>query len=196
MHKIFLMSTLLFFLLGCSPKSTVVLLESEKENNTILVATDKGEAKLNKAGTYVDLVDKESLPKEVKTMSKDEIKERFAKALASAPLKPLSFIVYFTNGATELTEESKLVLKEVITKIKERSPCTVDVIGHTDTVGLATLNQKISLKRAKTIEALIKAENLEIVALIAKGYGEEDLLVPTEDNQAEPKNRNVEIFIK
>lgn len=193
----FFLSSLMFLLfltfMGCS-KTTVVLLDSGKHSNTILIANDKGETKLDKVGNYLEVGDKDKVLGKVETMSKDEIKDRFSKVLAIESAKPVSYILYFK--AKELTDESKGVLKKAIQAIKERSPCLVDVIGHTDTIGSHTLNAKVSLKRAKYIESLIKKENIEIIALIAKGFGEVDLLVETADNVVEVKNRNVEIYIK
>lgn len=193
--KVFMMGVALFFV-ACTPKSMVVLLESEKSHNAVLVTTQKGEAELNETGSYVDLVAKDSPPKEIKKMSQDEIANRFAKALATEPLKPVSYVVYFKNGSTELTEASKKTLQEALEMIEKRTPCVVDVIGHTDTVGSSQINQKVSLDRAKSIKSIIQAQKLKIVSLVAKGYGEEDLLVQTKNNKPEPKNRNVEIFIK
>jgi OOP family OmpA-OmpF porin len=72
----------------------------------------------------------------------------------------------------------------------------VDIIGHTDTVGSDAINAKVSLKRARFIEVLVRKENIKILSLVSKGYGEEDLLVQTRNNKSEEKNRNVEIFIK
>jgi len=129
-------------------------------------------------------------------MSKDELTARFAKVLAAEPLKPLTYIVYFKPNSTELTEASKLTFQKALKSIKTRSPCTVDIIGHTDTVGAGNLNAKVSLKRAKSIESLVQKSKIKILSLVSKGYGEEDLLIQTKNNKAEAKNRNVEIFIK
>ncbi len=182
--------------MGCSPKSTVVLLESGKRQNSIIVANEKGETKLDRVGSYVDLKEKTALPSEVKIMSKEELKRRFAKVLATTPPKPLTYILYFKPNSTELEEHSKLELQKALKSIEERAPCMVDIIGHTDTVGSHAINTKVSLKRAKYVEALIRKQKLKITALVAKGYGEEDLLIKTKDNVSETKNRNVEIFIK
>jgi outer membrane protein OmpA-like peptidoglycan-associated protein len=196
MKHLILLSIISLFFIACSPKSTVVLLDSQQAKNAILVQTNKGEAHLNEVGAYVDLVDKDSAPKEVKKMPKTEIKNRFSNALASEPIKPISYIVYFKFESTELTEASKAILQKALQTIQKRSPCSVDVIGHTDTVGSAKVNQKISLNRAKLIESIIKKQKMNSVSLTSKGFGEEDLLVPTSNNKPEPKNRNVEIFIK
>jgi outer membrane protein OmpA-like peptidoglycan-associated protein len=184
-----------FFLIGCS-KSTVVLLDNGKVHNAVIVSTDKGSSKLDKVGNYVDLKDKEEPITEVKTMSEDEIKKRFSKVLKAVPPKPVKYIVYFKANSKELTDESKVTLLKAIETIKKRLPCMVDIIGHTDTTGSSELNIKVSLKRAKYIEELLKEKGIPSDILTSKGYGEEDLEVQTADNVAEARNRNVEIFIK
>ena len=186
--------TLLF--VACAPKTTVVLLDSGKSQNAILVSNEKGETKLDKVGSYVELKDKSKAVSEVKMMSEDEVSKRFSKVLASAPLKPITYILYFKPNSTALTDASKVQLEEALKSIKKRSPCMVDIIGHTDSTGSNELNAKVSLKRAKYIKSLVKKQNIKIISLVAKGYGEEDLLVQTKNNKAEAKNRNVEIFIK
>ena len=80
--------------------------------------------------------------------------------------------------------------------IKKRSPCLVDIIGHTDTVGSWESNVALSLKRAKFIKNILIKNGADPSLLTAKGYGESELLVKTPDEVSEPKNRNVEIFIK
>jgi len=184
-----------FFMVGCS-KTTVVLLDSGKSKNAVLVSTNKGTQKLDTVGSYVGLSDANSAPSKPKVMSTKEISSRFSEVLEAAPKKAISHIVYFKVNSTELTQESIETLHNAISDIEKSFPCTVDIIGHTDTVGSNEVNSKVSLKRAKYIELLIQNENLKIVSIKSKGYGEEDLLVPTADNIDEARNRNVEIFIK
>jgi outer membrane protein OmpA-like peptidoglycan-associated protein len=181
--------------LACS-KTTVVLLDSGKSHNEILVGNEKGERLLSEVGSYVDLVDKNETISKVEIMPKDEIESRFSKVIANEPLKAISYILYFKVKSMDLIPESQDALKKALKSIKERSPCTIDIIGHTDTTGSSALNIKVSLKRAKHIAALLKKENSTISGIVAKGYGEEDLLVLTDDNIDEARNRNVEIYIK
>ena len=194
--KFSLIALLIWLFVGCSTKTTVVLLDSGKQHNAIIVTNDKGATKVDKVGSYVNLKDKSESVSEIKMMSKDELSERFSDVLSAEPLKPLTYIVYFKPNSIELTEASKLTLDKALKSIESRSPCMVDIIGHTDTTGSATLNAKVSLKRAKSIELLIQKSKIKILSLVAKGYGEEDLLVQTKNNKAEARNRNVEIFIK
>ena len=193
--RLFLITTISLLFIGCS-KTTVVLLDSGKADSSITVATQKATTKIDKVGAYVDLKDKDEAPSEVKEMSKEELNKRFGKVLKAAPKKPVSYLLYFEAGSTTLTPESEKMLEEALKTITERSTCTVDIIGHTDTTGASDLNQKVSLKRAKYIKSIIEKKGIKVIALNAKGYGEEDLQVKTPDNTANAKNRNVEIFIK
>ncbi len=193
--RLLLLSSLIVLFLGCS-KTTVVLLDSGKVGSSITVTTQKATTKIDKIDAYVELENPNEAPSQVKEMSKEEITKRFGNVLKASPLKPLSYLLYFKVGSTLLTQESEKTLKKALKTIKERSPCSVDIIGHTDTTGSSTINQKISLKRAKYIKATIEKKDIRVVALKAKGYGEEDLQVKTSNNTANAKNRNVEIFIK
>ncbi len=192
--RFLLILTISSLFIGCS-KTTVVLLDSGKVGSSITVATQKATTKVDKVGSFVELKDKDETPSEVKEMSKEEINKRFGNVLKAAPTKPASYLLYFESGST-LTQESKKMLEEALKTIKKRSPCIVDIIGHTDTTGSSSLNQKVSLKRAKYIKSIIEKKDIKVIALNAKGYGEEDLQVKTPDNTANAKNRNVEIFIK
>lgn len=192
-YKLLIAVLLSMVFVGCS-KTTVVLLDSGKSENAILVANEEGETKLDQVGSYVD-IDKKKTGK-VKSMSEDEIKSRFSKALAAAPKEPITYILYFEPNSTMLTGASEGTLKKALKSIEERTPCEVDIIGHTDTIGSSSVNVIVSLKRAKYIESVVRKSGVKMLALRAKGYGEEDLLVQTADEVAEAKNRNVEIFIK
>ncbi len=193
--RLLLITTISFLFVGCS-KTTVVLLDSGKVGSSITVATQKATTKIDKVGAFVELKDKDEAPSKVKEMSKDELNRRFGDVLKAAPKKPVSYLLYFEAASTNLIPESKKMLEKALKTIKEHSPCTVDIIGHTDTTGSATLNQKVSLKRAKYIKSIIEKKGIKVIALTAKGYGEEDLQIKTPDNTANAKNRNVEIFIK
>jgi outer membrane protein OmpA-like peptidoglycan-associated protein len=186
----------IFFLAACGTKSTVLLLNSGKAQNAVVVSNEKGSQTLDKVGSFVTFKDKETAPSSPKEMDKEEISKRFASVLSATPLKAVSFRLYFQPSKMLLTEESSSTLKEAILAIKKHTPCVVDIIGHTDTVGTNALNLAVSLKRAKYVESLILEKNLKDISLFSKGHGEEDLSVKTPDNTDEALNRNVEIFIK
>jgi outer membrane protein OmpA-like peptidoglycan-associated protein len=191
---------------GCTKKTNVVLLNSGKAQNAIIIATDKGSSKLDKTGSFVSIYRESKSISKKKFMSENEIKNLYGTLFKAMPKKPKSYILYFKPNSKILTKESKITLQKALRTIEEYSPCVVDIIGHTDTVGSNDINVKVSLKRAEYVKSLIiktkftynqmKDTRIETLILNTKGYGEEDLLIKTADNVSEAKNRNVEIFIK
>ena len=187
------------FLLTIKPtikekSSLVVLLKNGKTQNAISVSNDTGSSQLNEVGNSVKL--KETAISKIEMMSEEEIQHHFSKALMASPKKAISYILYFKSGRMTLTKASQKTLTKALESIKNHTPCVVDIIGHTDTSGSSQGNLRISLQRAQYVKHFIENKNINIHSLIAKGYGEEDLLIHTADNVNEEKNRNVEIFIK
>lgn len=195
MKKTLLITTFISFI-GCSKKTKVLLLDSGKARNAIVVSTNKGSKLVNKIGGFVELIDKNQPPSTIKIMPKDDIYTHYSRLFNIEPTAPRTYIVYFKKNSKELKDASKILLNQAIEEIKRRSACVVDIIGHTDTVGLYKANAKISLDRANYIKNMIKKRRVPLLAIQAKGYGEEDLLMKTSDNVSEKRNRNVEIFIK
>ncbi len=70
------------------------------------------------------------------------------------------------------------------------------MIGHTDTVGGLTYNDKLSLARAERVREMLVALGLSAERIQAAGRGKRELLVNTDDNVSEPRNRRVEINVR
>jgi outer membrane protein OmpA-like peptidoglycan-associated protein len=179
-----------------TPTTTIVLAENDKEHNAIVIQTDAGSTLIDKPGQYVSLTSKNDAPSSIKTMTKENIDKKFKAVQKAAPLKPVYVNLYFKSNSNGLTEESARKLPKILKMIQDRTPCDVSIIGHTDTKGQASYNEKLALERAKYIKKWVLSSNVELNNLKAKSYGESDLLVETKDNVSEPKNRRVEIFIK
>ncbi len=195
-NRIIFILTILFFM-GCASKNSLIILsDNGKKHNAIIITTDKGSTKVDKVGAEVKLTSKNDVPKVNRIISKQEMRSEFNNVYSAIPKKPVVYIVYFKSNSLELTDKSKKIFTKALNTIKKRSPCAVDIIGHTDTVGSSKINMKLSLNRANFIKSIIGNKRLNIVSLVAKGYGDKILLVKTKKNVAEAKNRNVEIFIK
>ncbi len=177
-------------------KTTIVLVDNNKSHNAIVVETKVGTTIIDKPGYYVNLTSKNSKPSSIKKMSKNEINKIFHNAIKALPLKPVHIYLYFKKGTDSLTAKSIRELLDVYKLIKQRAPCDINIIGHTDTVGTQKDNLKLSLKRAENIKKLILSKKPKINNLKVESYGENDLIVQTADNVSEPKNRSVEIFIR
>ena len=70
------------------------------------------------------------------------------------------------------------------------------MIGHTDTVGSLAFNDKLSLARAERLRETLVKLGIAPERIQATGRGKRELLVPTEDNTPEPRNRRVEISVR
>ena len=125
-----------------------------------------------------------------------EIQRIFGAALAVVPEAPRHFNLYFELGSDTLTAESKALAAEVVSTVRARSAPDVTVIGHTDTTDTAANNAALGLRRAVLIRDLLVQAGLDGALVEVASHGESDLLVPTPDNTAEPKNRRVEVSVR
>jgi outer membrane protein OmpA-like peptidoglycan-associated protein len=124
------------------------------------------------------------------------IREDFASTLEALPGTPASFTLYFLEGRDELTEESKAQLENVFAELKRRPLPDIVVIGHTDSVGSLEFNDQLSRARAERMREMLIQMGLPPERIQAAGRGKRELLVPTDDNISEPKNRRVEINVR
>jgi outer membrane protein OmpA-like peptidoglycan-associated protein len=129
-------------------------------------------------------------------LSEAEVREAFGPTLESLPGKPASFVLYFLEGRDELTVESKAELEKVFAELKRRPLPDIVVIGHTDTVGSLPFNDKLSLARAERLREMLESLGISGDRISAAGRGKRELLVPTEENISEARNRRVEINVR
>lgn len=129
-------------------------------------------------------------------MTRDQVHDIFAATVDALPGRPANFTLYFLEGKDELTVESKVELDKVFTELKRRPLPDIMVIGHTDTVGGLGYNDKLSLARAERLRELLVGLGLSADRVTAAGRGKRELLIPTEDNISEARNRRVEISVR
>jgi outer membrane protein OmpA-like peptidoglycan-associated protein len=125
-----------------------------------------------------------------------QVREQFGTTLAALPGKPAKFVLYFREGKDELIPESKAELDRVFAELKRRPLPDIAVIGHTDTVGSLGYNDQLSRARAERLREMLAGLGIPPQRIEAAGRGKRELLVPTEDNVAEPRNRRVEINVR
>jgi outer membrane protein OmpA-like peptidoglycan-associated protein len=126
----------------------------------------------------------------------DEVRAVFAAALAAEPPRPVTFLLYFVEGTDQFTPESQALVDQVLLAIATRPAPELTVAGHTDTVGTDQFNDALSLRRAERVRALLVARGIPPASVVAVGRGKRELLVPTPDGVAEPRNRRVEITVR
>jgi len=188
---------LFLMLSGCAAKSMVVLLpDAEGHVGQVIVANEGGQQVLTEANDSVKVMDRQAPPGEVKKLNKDEIQKTFSDALAAQPIPPATFILYFLQGANELTPESKKLLPRIIQTIQERGSTDIVISGHTDKMGAKEYNYRLSLDRAKVLFNILVDSGAMPENVTVTSHGEGNPLIKTADEVAEPRNRRVEVVIR
>ncbi len=102
--------------------------------------------------------------------------------------------LYFDTGKSELKPESKAALEEIAKLLKGDAGLKVNVVGHTDSVGGADSNMKLSQARADSVvKALVSQYGIDASRLKAYGVGALAPVAPNKTDEGRAKNRRVEL---
>jgi outer membrane protein OmpA-like peptidoglycan-associated protein len=109
--------------------------------------------------------------------------------------------VNFATDSSVITDPEKPKLEASFAKVSEAlarhpeiSGVTLFIAGHTDTVGDAGYNLRLSRLRAQAIARWFRQRGLTI-SIGWEGFGESALLIKTADNVDEPRNRRVDYVL-
>lgn len=182
--------------LNPSPQSTVILLDNNLSTSAVDVITQSGSVTIDRPYWYTTLHSSDRIPTPPRAADPDEIHKRYASLLEALPSKPVELLFYFEEGNTELTEESKRHVEELIRIVDERSPCSIDIIGHSDRAGDEDKNYALALERAEAVKNFLIGRQVTMEHLNVVSFGENSPIVPTEDGVSEPRNRVVEVFVR
>lgn len=101
---------------------------------------------------------------------------------------------HFSFDDSSLTEDGKKVIRKISEEIDKNSKRGILTIeGHTDSIGTTEYNQKLSEKRAESVEKEFK-ENLKTeITYNTKGYGKSRPVADNTTPEGRAKNRRVDI---
>ena len=109
---------------------------------------------------------------------------------------PQSYMVFFDFDKASLTPEAQRIIASAAEDYKKGSYVRLVVTGHTDTMGTAKYNQKLSDRRAAAVKAEFDRLGVPADAVTAAGSGKSSLMVPTADQVREAQNRRAEIVLQ
>jgi outer membrane protein OmpA-like peptidoglycan-associated protein len=119
-----------------------------------------------------------------------------APAPAPAPEPQRAFQVFFDFDKSAITSDAAAIIEKAAETVKAGHLATINVIGHTDTMGSSRYNQKLSERRAAAVKAQLAADGVEETDIETQGVGKTGLLVQTPDGVREPQNRRAEITLQ
>ncbi|MFT4660139.1 MAG: outer membrane protein OmpA-like peptidoglycan-associated protein [Patiriisocius sp.] len=123
---------------------------------------------------------------------KSEIK--IEKVVVGKPYR-INDINYTTNSA-EISKDSKLILNEFAEYLAKKKNLKITIQGHTDDVGDATSNQKLSTQRAAQVMAYLIERKVAPGRMNFQGFGPSNPIVKNDSEVNRAKNRRTEFVIE
>jgi len=116
--------------------------------------------------------------------------------LEGLPASPHSYILNFEFGTDILTARSRDLAAGIQWDLQQFPAPEVVLIGHTDAVGEAAFNDKLSIDRANRVRDILVADGISREGIQVFGRGSREPLVSTRPGVPEPRNRRVEIKLR
>lgn len=106
--------------------------------------------------------------------------------------------IYFDTGSDRIRPESSGTLAEIAAMMQEHGDLKVTIEGHTDNVGDAAANKKLSDARAAAVVAALSAAPYKIGSgrLNSVGFGATKPAKPNDSPEGRQANRRVELVVQ
>jgi outer membrane protein OmpA-like peptidoglycan-associated protein len=103
--------------------------------------------------------------------------------------------IFFEFGKSTLKSESYIQLDNVVLLMQSTPGLRIEISGHTDNVGSAKTNQKLSEDRSKAVVDYLVSRGVELARLEYKGYGFSQPVASNSTAEGRSQNRRVEFKI-
>ncbi|MES2189636.1 MAG: OmpA family protein [Pseudomonadota bacterium] len=126
-----------------------------------------------------------------------------AAAPAPAPAAPATVAskvtyaadAFFDFDKSVIKPEGKAKLDDLVGKIKDINLEVIIAVGHTDSVGSDSYNQKLSVRRSEAVKAYLVSKGIEKNRVYTEGKGEKQPVADNKTAEGRAKNRRVEIEV-
>ncbi len=105
----------------------------------------------------------------------------------------IALYINFDTGKSELKSDGEATVKEIAAMLKAAPAMKISIEGHTDNVGTAASNQKLSEARAKAVMDAVAKAGIAKDRLAAKGLGQTVPIADNRTDEGKAKNRRVEL---
>ena len=102
---------------------------------------------------------------------------------------------FFDFDKSVIKPEGKAKLDDLIDKIKDINLEVIIAVGHTDSVGSDSYNQKLSVRRSEAVKAYLVSKGIEKNRVYTEGKGKKQPVADNKTAEGRAKNRRVEIEV-
>ena len=135
-----------------------------------------------------EVASKRKQQEETRPITADECQTRFSVISTTGA-------IYFKTGSAELDKASTPLLDSVA-DIANRCPAVkIEVTGHTDSVGSAGFNQRLSEHRAQSVKAFLTRRQVGPERITTAGFGDTRPVAPNDTEANRAKNRRIEFRV-
>ncbi|RSK37441.1 PA14 domain-containing protein [Hymenobacter metallilatus] len=104
--------------------------------------------------------------------------------------------LYFTQSTASLLPASRPTLNALVRTLRQQPALRLEIAGHTDNVGDAGLNLRLSEQRARVVRQYLLQQGIDSVRLTARGYGGTRPVADNRRPEQRPRNRRVEVVVQ
>lgn len=103
--------------------------------------------------------------------------------------------VFFDTGLSTLSKASFKELNELTRVLELKPQMSIELAGHTDSIGKESSNMTLSQARADAVKKYLISKGIEAHRIQAVGYGETRPIADNGDVKGRQKNRRTEVHI-
>ncbi len=102
---------------------------------------------------------------------------------------------FFDTGKSVLKPDAQAKLADLVEKTKGVNLEVIIAVGHTDTVGSAAYNQRLSIARAESVKKFLTSKGIETNRVYTEGKGFAQPVADNKTAEGRAKNRRVEVEV-
>ena len=103
--------------------------------------------------------------------------------------------LFFETGKYDIRPESEVELKKLVQFLQDNPTVKIQIEGHTDNVGTAADNQKLSDQRARTTVNYLLEQGIMPQRLVPKGFGATKPIADNKTEEGRAQNRRTELKV-